>query len=390
MKKRFVVTTLGVLAWAGVACSDDSGPLLDAPQGLAYELEASGDPLAPAGILLFWTPVATADLEVYNIYSRAGQSDPWDLRGSTTSATFHDNGIPDLEYRVTAVDINGEESAPSNSIIVDERLRLDSPRLLSSISLDNAIQLLWDDNAARTAPNGFKQYRVYSASFSLDQNLCGDDWSLFGTTVSPDFLATVPLVNGVPRCFAVSAESVEGFESLWSDIIADTPRPDARNVLMFPFVVDPDRSGFRFFQDSNNDGIANALELGLVVRGDRTDIDFWVFRDPSGDVFLVPERAGVEVALVPGGPIEDLTSIDLAPETGYSTAAIQALPGFGYVFRIDEGDGFFRFGAVRVTHVATDELIFDWSYQTDPGNPELQVHGGRAVFEGKGLVVKRR
>jgi hypothetical protein len=36
-------------------------------------------------------------------------------------------------------------------------------------------------------------------------------------------------------------------------------------------------------------------------------------------------------------------------------------------------DGFARYGAVRVSHVGTDFLILDWSYQTDPGNPELTV-----------------
>jgi hypothetical protein len=40
---------------------------------------------------------------------------------------------------------------------------------------------------------------------------------------------------------------------------------------------------------------------------------------------------------------------------------------------MDGGDGFLRYGAVRVTHVGQTFLIFDWAYQTDPGNPELLV-----------------
>ncbi len=51
------------------------------------------------------------------------------------------------------------------------------------------------------------------------------------------------------------------------------------------------------------------------------------------------------------------------------------MPGFGYVFETDGGDGFVRYGAVRVQHVGTTFLIMDWAFQTDPGNPELMVRG---------------
>jgi hypothetical protein len=37
------------------------------------------------------------------------------------------------------------------------------------------------------------------------------------------------------------------------------------------------------------------------------------------------------------------------------------------------GDGFARYGALRVTHVGANFLILDWAFQTDPGDPELIV-----------------
>ena len=126
-----------------------------------------------------------------------------------------------------------------------------------------------------STPDGFKQYRIYSASYSLDNNQCGTAWTLEGTTVSPEFLASA-LTNGVSRCFGVSAESIEGWESLWSDVIADTPRPDARNVLIFPFQADPTRSGFRF---------AGPLALGIVAAGNDPNVDFRVDRDVNGDLW---------------------------------------------------------------------------------------------------------
>src|SRR2546423_8778339 len=104
------------------------------PANLTYELEPSGDPNRPLGILLVWDDVTDADLASYRVYSRASSGGSFELRGETTSNTFHDNGVPHLQYLVVAVDINGDESGGSNVITVDERLQLLSPAWLNSIS----------------------------------------------------------------------------------------------------------------------------------------------------------------------------------------------------------------------------------------------------------------
>jgi hypothetical protein len=384
MRSRGLHPVVAVATAALLGCDRILDPGIEAPTNLTYRLEPSGDPETPAGLVLLWDPVNSSELESYRVYSRADLSAAFDLRASTTSTTFHDAGIPDLEYYVVAVRVGGDESAPSPTVLIDERRRLPAPEWLRSRSLNRAIHVYWNDNPALNNPATFRWYRVYSTTYSLDDNLCGAGWVLEGTTVSPEFLVSV-LQNGVPRCFGVSAETREGWESLWSPLTYDTPRPDARNVLMNPYQVDVSRSGFRFFDDLNRDGQADANELGLIRSGDRTDIDFWVDLDGNADVWLVPERAGTQVALYPGGPVEDLTSIDIAPSTGYSRLAIQAQPGYGYVFEMSGGDGFARYGALRVTHVSAGYIIFDWSYQTDPGNPELQVRGGLPTLEGIGV-----
>ena len=384
-------TSFGLICGVMIGAAGCDGPtgLVDRPEDLAYRLEPSGDPLVPLGVLLTWNPVMDPDLEIYNVYGRLAGSNQFDLRGSTTSTTFHDDGMPDLEYRVTAVSTEGEESQPSNSVTIDERLRLEAPASIGSVSLNGAILLTWSDNAFVNEPDGFQTYRVYSTAFDLDGGLCGEQWLLEGTTVAPEFLASA-LGNGSPVCFGVSAESIEGWESLWSDVIADTPRPDARNVLLFPFQDDPDISGFRFFEDLDGDGLVEAAELGLIRRGDRTDVDFRVDRAASGTVFLEPVRSGTAIALYSTDPVDDLTSIDVAPVSGYSTVGLSAEPGFGYVFEMDGGDRFSRFGALRVTHVGAQFIIFDWANQTDPGNPELSISGGRPTSSGHGLEVKGR
>jgi hypothetical protein len=360
--------------------------LLAPPENLRYALEPSGDPDRPAGILLLWDDVPDPALASYRIYSRGSTGGSYGPRGETSSNTFHDNGVPHLQYFVVAVDANGDESDPSIVVTVDERLQLERPASLSSISLNGAIHLDWSDNAFAGDPQRFQWYRVYSASYDLDLGLCGADWSLEGTTVAPEFLAGA-LANGLPRCYGVSAISREGYESLWSPLRQDTPRPDSRNVLAFAFDVNAAQAGFRFWDDVNQDGLAQPTELGLVQDGSRTDIDFRVYRDPADStLWLVPEFSGTSLRLYASTPIGDLTDIDFAPAGGYSRNMIQAAPGFGYVFEIVEGSTL-RYGALRVTHVGRDYLIFDWSLQTDPGNPELVIRGNLPTSLETGMEI---
>jgi hypothetical protein len=255
-------------------------------------------------------------------------------------------------------------------VTVDERPALEAPLTLTPTSQDRAIALSWSDNAFTSDPQGFKIYRVYSAGYDLDSGLCGAAWSLEGSTVAPEFISGA-LTNGSPRCFGVSAISIEGFESLWSPVRSDTPRPDARNIVVFARQYSAAGSGFRFWRDLNGNGRSDPNEIGLVGSGNAPDIDFSVERDVSGDLFLTPVRSGTGVIAYGAIPVEDLTSIDYAPNVFYPAAGLSAVPGWGYVFEMDGGDGFVRYGAVRVTHVGQDYLILDWAYQTDPGNPEL-------------------
>jgi hypothetical protein len=383
-----VLLSLALLAI--VACQPSAlapgGPGPSRPANLTYQLEPSGDPSRPLGILLAWDAVTDANLASYRVYSRATTTGSFALRGETTSNTFHDNGVPDLEYMVTAVDNSGGESGGSNVITVDERLQLVAPSWLSSISLNGAIHLQWDDTSYIASPARFKWYRIYSTDYSLDTGLCGTSWSLEGTTVAPEFLASA-LTNGVPRCFGVSAVSLEGYESLWSPLRQDTPRPDARNTLVFAYEKNQAQSGFRFWQDVNNDGVAQPSELGLIQDGNLTSIDFWIHRDPTdSSLWLVPEFSGTQVRLYSNAPVADLTSIDFAPSTGYSRNMIQAVPGYAYVFQIVDGSTV-RYAGLRVTDVSRDYVIFDWSFQTDPGNPELLVRGGLSTAMSTGTVV---
>ena len=80
------------LALALVACNDygtnpggGGGGQVAAPANLAYEVEPSGTPGAPSGVLLSWEDDGNPALAVWHIYSRGSISESYLLRGSTTS-----------------------------------------------------------------------------------------------------------------------------------------------------------------------------------------------------------------------------------------------------------------------------------------------------------------
>ena len=104
-------------------------------------------------------------------------------------------------------------------------------------------------------------------------------------------------------------------------------------------------------------------------------------------IFFKPQRANTLIALYKKQPLEDLTSIDLAPDpnapTGdpvldYGAGGLDAAPGDGYVFRTDGPNGTTLFGAIRPTHVGTTFVIIDWAFQTDRDNPELRRGANRS------------
>lgn len=273
-------------------------------------------------------------------------------------------------------------SVTNNDVLIGSPLS--APDSLSSVSLNEAIELDWSDNAFASAPTRFALYQVYSTTYDLDLGLCGAQWDVEGTTVAPEFLVGA-LTNGVPRCYGVTALSTDGFESDTSPLRQDTPRPDARNVLLYAFGTKPDSSGFRFWDDFDNDGIGQDDELGLIDPGSATDIDVVIHRNNAdSSLWIVPVYTGTTMRSY--GRVPDLTSIDFAPVSGYTRDSLPAQVGYGYVVKMVEGANL-HYGAVRVTHVGRQYVILDWSLQTDPGNPELSVRGGLLTAKPSGSMV---
>jgi hypothetical protein len=361
MKRLALVVLAGLVACVAAGTTTPIDPA--APTNLSFQLTPSGDPNAPLGILLTWVGPSNGRAVTFDIYGLSAATG-WIRRATTTSLSFHDAGIPQSQYYVAAIDDQGAEMGRSAIVIVDLSNRLPAPLGLTSITLNGAIQLGWSDNALQAGGSTFDHYRVYSSGYSSAQSACILPWYFEGSTVSDAFLVG-NLTNGTSRCFAVSAISVDGHESIWSNARLDTPRLDARSVLVYVAEARSDSAAFVF-----SDQLAK--RFGIVSATTRADADFILNRLSDGTVWMTPARSGSTVSVYATTTLPDLTSIDRAPISGYQATAIQTLPSMGCVFRLDEADGT-HYGALRVQYVAKDFVVFDWAYQTAVGNVELSA-----------------
>ena len=267
--------------------------------------------------------------------------------------------IPALILLAACGDDNNDPSGPG--------ITPEAPATLSSTSLDGAIALVWSDNPFQNNPDIFGNYQIYGASFDIDTGECGTDFAGGGHHGG----AGVSGGRAGERRPAV----FHGDRGQRGRIGERTVAPARRHAPL------------RFAQHRPRGRAGHREQLRLPILGRRQprmarwswtswawcgnagspDIDFFVDRDGNGDLFLTPVRAGTGVEYYDeADPVQDLTSIDFAPDFsdagGYRTSPIQALPGFGYVFEMDGGDGFPRYGAVRVQHVGSTFLILDWAY----------------------------
>src|SRR5438874_1073827 len=166
--KRAVV--LLVVALAGCEVNGATGPTdPTAPTNLSFQLQPSGDPNLPLGVLLTWIAPSNGRAASYDVYGRSANTG-WLLRATTTSTSFHDTGTPQSQYYVVALDDQSAQMGQSSTITVDLTTRLPNPQSLTSITLNSAIQLSWSDNAVQSGATGgltFDHYRVYSIDYSL-------------------------------------------------------------------------------------------------------------------------------------------------------------------------------------------------------------------------------
>ncbi len=187
-----------------------------------------------SAITLNWTPSGASDLAGYRIYKLVGQT--WQVlaQGPIAAVDYTDSDLRNgtYTYRVTAIDLVGNESAPSNeaSAVVNEAL-LARPQNVGAVARPQggAIEVCWD---AVPGAAGYRLYRSLNAGGPYDivtDELISDTCYL--DTGLQDGLTYYYIVRAVD---ALSNESPDSDES--TAVPEDLTAPDAP-VLYAPTVT---------------------------------------------------------------------------------------------------------------------------------------------------------
>ncbi len=271
------------------------------------------------------------------------------------------------EYYVAAVDpVTAEEAESANSVVVDVPVG-DPPREPAGtfvVALDNANYLIWDANARAAADFSF--YRIYIED--------GADDLLLGETDSEGFLDLLA-TNGVTYTYRVTAVDDQGHESGFSVAAAGTPRPDFAGEWVYAYQDRPQRSGFRFQESDDSDplvdGDANSRHFRLEVDSD----GWWLVPGQGTEIHaqgFVTSALKCSVAADAG-----CSSLDVAPTSGYTSSDVSVFDQTTYPMRVVGDDGQVHYGVIRVQLLGGDQdgngiMIFDWAYQLQAGNANLE------------------
>ncbi len=130
---------------------------------------ASGD---ASGITVTWSPNTEKDLAGYNIYSSSsamGTFTKLNVTGLLTAASYFDSAAPSSSttfYRVTAVDLSGNESAPTGASAFRPGSNITppaQPQNFQALANTTSIALTWSANT-ETDLAGYNLYRSSSPS----------------------------------------------------------------------------------------------------------------------------------------------------------------------------------------------------------------------------------
>ena len=236
-----------------------------------------------------------------------------------------------------------------------------APTGLYSVTGDGKVTLYWNANRE---PD-LKLYALYTSD---EPN---GTYELVGTTTHIQYTFNIP--NGVTKYLAVVAIDYAGNESeLSRQTVWDTPRPEGRRLFVYAFMNDSLKTNF-----------------------DRCGIDFSDYDDqmvqsldnPSNDVYIDNYENVIylnaftdDTDITQFGKTEKLNDVDyIIPdslewaENGY----VPLVEDYSYVIWTYDN----HFAAIRVLEVYPNKVIFEWAYQTDPGNPQLKISAGNVSKE---------
>jgi hypothetical protein len=323
-------------------------------------------------VVVTWQLAASWNGEPFRVYAATGGSDFIRIAEVTNCSqslcSYSDVNIePGVTYTyyVSAVGFDGVEAASADAIpiTVPGYTPPPVPGRMEVVALDGANYLRWDDAARSVADFSF--YRVY---LFLD----GESF-LLGETDSEGFLDELA-ENGLTYEYFVTALDEFGHESEGSGSGFGTPRPDYHGEFLYDFFSVPSASGFIFQEDESFDPVVSGTDPLRHFRLETDAQGWWLVPGPGVTVYPL----GFETTALRCGPGADATCIalDEAPVNGYVAQDLFVEPQTTYVLQVPGNDNRLRYAAVRIEVLGFDQddaplMIFDWSYQLQPGNPAL-------------------
>jgi hypothetical protein len=364
------VTICLALAVTLSACRNDvvvAGDLPAAPRAL--EVTYYG-----GVVTVRWELAPQWDGEAFRIYSKRSTDSSWFFIAEVTSCidglcSYEDRNVvasQTYEYYVAAVNSEGESATTAVSVFVPAFVPPPVPDAPYVIALDGANYLTW--GTASRGAGDFSYYTVY-----LDD---GGSTFLLGETDSEGFLDLLA-ENGTTYSYFVTAVDSDGHESAGSALASGTPRPDYHGEWIYAYEDQPTLSGFYFQADEGTSPIVTGTGSAWDFRIESDGTQWWL---RTGSNAAVYNNGGFVTSALKCGPAADFdcTDVSVAPPTNYTTSLVEMLPQTTYVVRVNDTDGF-HYGAIRVEFLGFDSsdaiMIFDWSFQLQPGNPNLVSSG---------------
>ena len=230
------------------------------------------------------------------------------------------------------------------------------PSGVYTVTGDGAVQVYW--SPIREAD--VERYGVYRSGEPDGRY----DWIADVEATDDPFNIDRGLVNGVTYYYAVDSWSQYGESDLSYELIADTPRPEGDNLVLYHEEADPDRAGLDFSRITE----PGADEDDMVRSWDHTWTDYYVilvdslFRlvgtvvdDGGQDAFNLVQDFGYTY---------DFDEIGFAPDIDESYSfdpyGVELLFGHTYVFWTWDD----HFAKLRVIGFGEEKVFFEWAYQT--------------------------